>query len=180
MLNLKEKYLNVHINCFPCFLRQTAFAVDLGTSDEALKMKIMKAVIKNMESADMHKSPAHATTGMHRMIRQMLGCDPFENIKQEYNKKALDLYPSLKETVRTSNKSLLTASRLAVAGNVIDFGIYSSVDIEGTIERSLSGTFAVENYERFKEEVDRADKVLYLLDNSGEIVLKGAKKWLRL
>jgi uncharacterized protein with ATP-grasp and redox domains len=170
MLGFNEKRLNVHIECFPCFLRQTALAVDLGTTDEALKMKIMKAVLRDMESADMHKSPAHATTGMHRMIRQMLGCDPFEGIKREYNKKALELYPSLKETVRNGNDTLRTASRLAIAGNIIDFGIYTSIDIEGTIERSLNVPFAVEDYERFREELERADKVLYLLDNSGEIV----------
>jgi uncharacterized protein with ATP-grasp and redox domains len=165
-----EKRLNVHIECYPCFLRQTALAVDLGTTDEALKMHIMKAVLRDMEGADMHKTPAHATTGMHRIIRQMLGCDPFEGIKQEYNKKALELYPSLKETVRNSDDPLHTASRLAVAGNVIDFGIYTSVDIEGTVERSLNEPFAVEDYQRFKDEMDRADNVLYLLDNAGEVV----------
>lgn len=167
---MNEKRLDVHLECFPCFLRQTVIAVDLGTEDEGLKMQIMKAVLRDMEDTDMHKSPAHATTGMHRRIRQMLGRDPFEEIKQRYNKKALELYPSLKETVGAGGDPLRTASKLAVAGNVIDFGIYTSVDVEGTVERSLNGPFAVEDYQRFKDEVDRADKVLYLLDNAGEVV----------
>jgi len=36
--------------------------------------------------------------------------------------------------VQESSDPLWTASRLAVAGNVIDFGIFTSVDIEGTVK----------------------------------------------
>jgi uncharacterized protein with ATP-grasp and redox domains len=72
--------------------------------------------------------------------------------------------------VSESPDPLLTASRLAIAGNIIDFGIFASVDLEGTIERALGGPLAVDHSGRFREEVSRAGSILYLLDNSGEVV----------
>ena len=68
-------------------------------------------------------------------IRNLMGGDPFKDIKAEYNQIALTLYP-FKGVLRRSPDPLWTASRLAIAGNVIDFGIFTSVDIEGTVERA--------------------------------------------
>jgi uncharacterized protein with ATP-grasp and redox domains len=167
---LNGRRLKVQPECFPCFLRQTAIALGLGTADDALKMEVMRAVLKDVESADTEKSPAHATTPMHRTIRRMLGRDPFGGVKADYNRKALALYPRLKRLVAESGDPLRTASRLAIAGNVIDFGIYASVDIEGTVERALGGGLAVDRHENFAKAVDKAGRILYLLDNAGEAI----------
>jgi len=167
---LNGKSFTVQPGCFPCFLRQTAIAVNLGTDDETLKMDIMKAVLADMENADVQESPAHATSLMHRRIRVMLGRDPFEHVKADYNRKALAMYPHFKKTVEESEDPLKTAAKLAIAGNIIDFGIFTSMDIEGTIERALNDPMAVDRYEWFRDEVDSVDEVLYLLDNAGEVV----------
>jgi uncharacterized protein with ATP-grasp and redox domains len=137
---------------------------------EGTRHEVVRAVLRELGKADPGKSPAHATTFMHRRIREMLGRDPFARVKSRYNSIAMDLYPRLKKMVSESHDPLFTATRLAIAGNIIDFGIFTSVDLEGTIERALSGPLAVDNYERFREEVLRAGSILYLLDNTGEAV----------
>jgi len=76
----------------------------------------------------------------------------------------------LKKMVQESSDPLWTASRLAVAGNVIDFGIFTSVDIEGTVKRALHSPFAVDEYHAFKDALSDTEEVLYLLDNAGEVV----------
>jgi uncharacterized protein with ATP-grasp and redox domains len=162
--------MRVHLDCFPCFLRQSLIALRLGTKDKALQEIILKSVIEDIRSADTSKPPAFATTFIHRKIRQMLGKDPFKEIKSEYNQAALKLYPSLKTTVDESPEPLRTAARLAIAGNVIDFGIFTSIDIEGTIRRALNGPLAVDDYNIFADAVSAADEILYLADNAGEIV----------
>jgi uncharacterized protein with ATP-grasp and redox domains len=100
----------------------------------------------------------------------MLGKDPFEELKSEYNKIALGLYPSLKTIVGKSQDPLWTATRLAIAGNVIDFGIFTSVDIEGAIDKALNNPLAVDDFEIFKKAISDADTIVYLADNAGEIV----------
>ena len=162
--------MKVQLDCFPCFFKQTIIAARLGTEDEALRAEVLKGVVDEIRATDMSMPPAYSTTFLHRKIRQLLGKDPFREIKSRYNRLALDLYPGLKEKVTQSPDPLWTAARLAVAGNIIDFGIFTSIDIEGTIDRALSGPLTVDRYEAFKEAVDRNREVLYLLDNSGEIV----------
>ncbi len=162
--------MKVHLDCFPCFFKQAVIAVRLGTKDEALQAAVLKGVTDEIKATDMSKPPAYSTTFMHRKIRQLLGKDPFGDIKSEYNQAALRLYPELRERVFQSNDPLWTASRLAIAGNIIDFGIFSSVDIIGTVERALSSAITIDHYSRLKHEVDSHSGVFYLLDNSGEIV----------
>lgn len=162
--------MKVHLDCFPCFLRQTLIALRYGTKDTELQEKILKATLDEIEKADTSRPPAYTTTFIHRKIRQLLGKDPFREIKSEYNQIALGLYPSLKKMVQESDDPLWTASRLAIAGNVIDFGIFTSVDIEGTVKRAIHSPLSVDDYLLFKDALSETKEILYLLDNAGEIV----------
>jgi len=162
--------MRVHLDCFPCFLRQSIIALRLGTKDESLRETILKSTLDSIQNTDISKPPAYTTTFIHKKIRQMLGIDPFKEIKSEYNQIALRLYPSLKTTIEKSPDPLWISTRLAIAGNVIDFGIFTSVDIEGAIRKALNNQLAVDDYSSFKNAISIADKILYLTDNAGEIV----------
>ncbi len=165
-----DKTMKVHPDCFPCFMRQCLIAIKQAGKNGVDENAVMKAALADIERADLEKSPAHATTSMHRTLRRMLGGDPFKAIKGQYNKIALELYDSLKGEIARSAEPLATASRLAIAGNVIDFGIYSTIDIEGTVQRALSEPLAVDHSNSFRKAVAGAGDILYLLDNAGEIV----------
>jgi uncharacterized protein with ATP-grasp and redox domains len=158
------------LECFPCFLRQTVIALKQQTDDPQIQEDIIKAVAPLLQHADTSRPPAYTTTFIHRLIREKLRHDPFSRIKQEYNGIALGLFPSLKETVRKSPDPLKTAARLAIAGNVIDFGVFTTVDIAGSVSRALEASIAVDDYGSFTGAVAEASQILYLLDNAGEIV----------
>lgn len=162
--------MKTHLDCFPCFLKQTLIAARLGTKDVSLQEAVIKGVLDEVRTTDMSRPPAYTTTFLHRKIRHLMGKDPFKEIKSEYNQMALRLYPELRKRVAESKDPLWTAARLAIAGNVIDFGIYTSVDISGTIDRALNNPMAVDDYASFKKEVDSHSEILYLLDNTGEMV----------
>ncbi|MGQ9570081.1 MAG: damage-control phosphatase ARMT1 family protein [Thermodesulfovibrionales bacterium] len=162
--------MKVHLDCFPCFLKQSIISLRLGTKDEVLQERILKSVLSEIQDTDLSKPPAYTTTFIHRKIRHLIKKDPFREIKSEYNKVALRLFPSLKRVIEKSPDPLWTGARLAIAGNVIDFGIFTSVDIEGSINRSLNSPLAVDDYTSFKEDISKADRILYLADNAGEIV----------
>jgi len=164
------KEMKTYLECFPCFLRQVVIALSQVSVDETLKVEILKETLEVIRGTDTSKTPAHSTTFIHRKIRGLLGCDPFREIKQRYNRIALGLYPRLKSLVDDSPDPLWTASRLAIAGNVIDFGIYKEVDIEAEITRSLKGEIVWDDYADFRRALDSTEGVLYLIDNAGEIV----------
>jgi uncharacterized protein with ATP-grasp and redox domains len=79
----------------------------------------------------------------------------------------------LRESVRTSEDPLEAAIRLAIAGNIIDLGVKTLIkesDIEQIINNSLTTDFDSQQIQEFKNAISRAEKILYLADNAGEIV----------
>jgi Uncharacterized conserved protein len=83
-------------------------------------------------------------TGMlvYDKVREITGVsDPYKKLKRESTEKALALYPSLKSKVEQSSDKLLTAIRIAIAGNVIDFGPNKGFDIEEEIDDVLTERF---------------------------------------
>ncbi|MEJ2697147.1 MAG: ARMT1-like domain-containing protein [Candidatus Sulfobium sp.] len=143
---------------------------DSGTVSQETQTDIMKDVLLLMAKADINRPPSYTTTYIHRLIRERLGADPYRLIKLRYNDLAMELYPALKKKVKAGRDPLRAASRLAIAGNIIDFGIFSSIDISGSIERALEEEIAVDDYGTFRHSLSEAREILYLLDNSGEIV----------
>jgi len=96
--------------------------------------------------------------------------DPYRKLKQKSTEITLSLYPSLKKIINDSEDSLLTAIRIAIAGNIIDFGPGHSFDIEKTVKDVLKQDFAVCNYEAFQRHLDKSKSILYIGDNAGETV----------
>ncbi|KJR41642.1 Uncharacterized conserved protein UCP006593 [Candidatus Magnetoovum chiemensis] len=140
---------------------------ELGEKD---KEYILKSVLDDIKNADTNKTPAYAMTFIYRKIKKLAKTDPYKDLKQKYNKEALKLYPELKEKALSSNWQLQTAARLAIAGNIIDFGIFTNIDIAATVERALRKTIEADDIEALAKDLDNTDKILYLLDNAGEIV----------
>jgi damage-control phosphatase, subfamily I len=162
--------MKTDIECFPCFLRQTVIALKQLYGLQEIQQEIFHDVLSIMQKTDMNKPPAYTTTFIHRAIRKRLGLDPFKKIKHDYNQIAMGLYPGLKEKVSRGPDPLWTAARLAIAGNIIDFGIFTSIDIDASVANALKKTIAVDDYESFRKAIFETDTVLYLLDNAGEIV----------
>lgn len=162
--------MKVHLDCFPCFLKQAIIAGRLATDDYDTQIKVIKAVLPVIEATVTSKPPSYSTTFLHRAIRQALGKDPFAEVKKRYNQVALSLYPRLVDLLQSSTNPLQTALRLAIAGNIIDFGIYTTINIDETIERALHTRLEIDFTQELIEAIKPQLKILYLLDNAGEIV----------
>ena len=158
----------------PCFLHQTIDSTRLLTDDEAIQEQALRMVLNELSGMDFRQSPAEIGKHIHGMIRKLLGDnDPYRLIKENFNHFALKLYPELKRRVRESRNPLETAVRLAIGGNIIDFGVGAQLDESGvfdTIERSLNEPISPDDMNNFLKAVDRAEDILYLGDNTGEIV----------
>jgi hypothetical protein len=96
--------------------------------------------------------------------------DLFALEKKESNSLAGMLYQEWKPKVLTSPDSFDMALRLAIAGNIMDYGAANSFDIHETIEHVLSVKFAIDKTKQLKQRISQAKSILYLGDNAGEIV----------
>jgi uncharacterized protein with ATP-grasp and redox domains len=60
--------------------------------------------------------------------------------------------------------------RLAIAGNVIDFGARSDFDLKSTISEVLDKDFRIFHFSRFTNVLYESKTIAWLADNAGEIV----------
>jgi len=166
--------MKVFLDCIPCFVRQALDSARLATDDEQTQEKVVREVLRLAADLDMSQSPPVIGQKIHRLIRSLVGSDdPYYRVKKQFNSLALKLYPDLRKQIISSNDQLETAIRLAIAGNIIDFGVKTSLtelEVKKTIGDSLSGYLNPEQVRNFKNAVMEAEEILYLADNAGEIV----------
>ncbi|MEW6410357.1 MAG: ARMT1-like domain-containing protein [Nitrospirota bacterium] len=163
--------MKADIDCIPCFFKQTVIALREATSDRSVSERVMREIASFVREVDLSENPAVITTVMHRMIRTLIGCDPYSDAKRRSNRAVLMLYPELGRMVSESDDPLLTTVRIAAAGNEIDFGLYSTIDIKGILNEAINGVFAINDYDAFRDALYSSESVMYLTDNAGEIVL---------
>ena len=166
--------MRTYFDCIPCFLRQSLDSVRLITDDERIHEELMRQVLALACKMDLRQSPPAMAQQIHKLIRKLTGVqDPYRRIKDRFNRLALQMYPELKNRVATSADPLETAVRLAIAGNIIDFGVNSDLEeshIEIIIAESLTAPLDMGVLEDFKQAAAQAENILYLGDNAGEIV----------
>ncbi len=161
--------------CYPCLARGALDVASLATSDQALQLKILKKVLVKLTNLAPDWPPPLVARFIRETVGELTGVwDPYGPLKEKYNAMALELYPrlsSLKEKAGKENRFDIGV-RLAIAGNIIDFGSASTVGREkvmDTISHALETRVRGSIY-RFKEAARKADHILWLGDNAGEIV----------
>jgi damage-control phosphatase, subfamily I len=166
--------MRTYFDCIPCAIRQVLDSVRMITDDEAVHEQVVREVLTLWQDMDMRQSPPAIARDVHRIVRRITGvADPYLEVKDRYNRLAMTMYPELKEKVIASPDPIETAIRLAIAGNIIDFGVNSTVNedmVAETITRSLTDPLDLEAVQEFKEAIAQAQDILYLADNAGEIV----------
>jgi len=163
--------MRTYLDCIPCFFKQALKAARLAGANEHVQKEILDSLASEVPNFRLSSSPPEMGRIVYKLVREITGEeDPFKKVKDEYNKVALDIYPNLKEKVAHSKDRLLAAIRLALAGNVIDFGVDNPFNLEGEIEDVFEKDFAVFDYQEFREAVNSTKQILYLADNAGEVV----------
>lgn len=96
--------------------------------------------------------------------------DPYYSEKKESNRVALGLYLNWKGKVERSPDPFMLALRLALAGNIMDYGASSDFSIHHTIEKVVTSDFAIDHTTSLRKRLAEAKTILYIGDNAGEIV----------
>ena len=164
--------MKISYECGPCFLRQAREALDLSTDDETLKMEVIEEIFKFLGGNFKVGTNSNSTgSAMHNLIKRRTGCsDPYYKEKIESNELALKYLPDVKK-ILDEEDSLENRVKIAIIGNILDFGAFTlDDDIESVIKKSLEKDLTINDIEEFEDSLKTHDKVLYLVDNTGEIV----------
>jgi uncharacterized protein with ATP-grasp and redox domains len=166
--------MKTYFDCIPCFIRQVLDSARMTTADAEIHEKVLREALRLASEMDLRQSPPAMAQKIHRFIRQITGVkDPYLEVKNRFNMLALKMYPDLKQRIEASADTLETAVRLAIAGNIIDFGVNSEVQentVEKTIAESLADELDLDALQKLRDTTAAAKDILYLADNAGEIV----------
>jgi len=163
--------MKTYLDCIPCFFNQALRAGRIATDDEGKIKRILDEIGIALKDIPLESTPPETGRLIYKKVREITGnYDPYKEIKIENTHKALSLYHSLKQKVEQSDDSLLSAIRIAIAGNIIDFGVNRDFDIEKEIYEVLEKDFSIYDYQKFKECLGKADDILFIGDNAGESV----------
>ncbi|XCN74243.1 MAG: ARMT1-like domain-containing protein [Candidatus Electrothrix aestuarii] len=159
------------LDCIVCFMRQARSTGLLATEDLVLQRQLLDGAGRYMEQVDTELSPPENAVGLYALFGEILGeDDPFARVKEEGNSFALSILDKVEQRVLATEDPLRAAVRVAIGGNIIDYGALHSFDVAKTIQECFDREFVWDDYPTLLEALQGKPKVLYLCDNCGEIV----------
>ncbi|RKY33364.1 MAG: hypothetical protein DRP80_04645 [Candidatus Omnitrophota bacterium] len=171
--------MRTYIECIPCFFKQAQSAAQLVKASLKTQKRILDRLALKIPKFSLKTPPPYMGRIIYNIVKEETHKkDPFLKIKEKSNNIALKLYPYLKKRVKKAKNKLLIATELACIGNIVDLGVKNSHIIEKEVESFLKGNFnlnkkynkALFDFQDFKKKLLKAETILYLADNSGEVV----------
>lgn len=166
--------MNMDPECVPCLLGRVFYQANLCNPESSYdSMKKALEVLSAEFTAG--KNSASIATKVHRAAYDEMGVnDPYLELKIQAYNVALTIFDEAKEFIASSENSLEAAVKVAIAGNVMDFGIQGLTDpyhLSKNFSNLISQPLAVNDVKKAESFIGEGKKVLYLLDNCGEDVL---------
>jgi damage-control phosphatase, subfamily I len=166
--------MKTSLNCFPCFIHQTLNALEMLGADACVRHRVLQEVLRRSIDIDLLNPPPAMGKVIHDLIQKECQVqDPYHEVKERFNRLALALYSDLAKKVKNSPHPLDMAIRLAIAGNIIDFGIHTRLQmsqVHQSIRDALEAPLEPAVFKLFSQAVEESGQILYLGDNAGEIV----------
>jgi uncharacterized protein with ATP-grasp and redox domains len=171
--------MKTYLDCIPCFYRQAIAAARLANLAEGAQRQIVIELSKNVEKFLSGYSPPEIARMVYDIINKYANTeDIYKELKENNNEFALKLYPKLQQKIAKADHSLLLATELAIAGNIIDYGAKNSLDVDCEIDKIVNASSElfwasnkiIADFASFKNKILHSKFILYLGDNAGEIV----------
>lgn len=171
--------MKTYLDCIPCFFKQALEAARIAGATKKMQKRILNELAKILPEFALTSSPPEMGRTIHNLVKKITqNGDPYARVKEKSNKLALGVYNKLKKKINYSQDKLLMAIELAIAGNIIDYGVKNSLDVGAELKKILDEenkivkkeNKAIFNYSKFKHALGDAQTILYLADNAGEVV----------
>jgi len=148
-----------------------------ATNDKKLQFEAMLSLTRLLNKEFKPTAvPAWLGTKRDRLVKTITGnADPYARKKLMSNQRALEILPTVKRLIAQQGKSerkFRLACLTAIVGNIIEFDIlqhqFDFNNIEKLIQQAEQD-LAVDEVNKIIDLARKAEEILYLTDNSGEI-----------
>ena len=170
--------MKVEAECAACIVNRAVAEAMEATTNPALRFRVMVELFKLLSREFKPTAvPAYLGTKRDRLIKRITGNDnPYGREKRRSNEKALKLLPYARKIVEegyTQRDRFKRACLCAIVGNIIEFHIPGHKFTYGGLRklfRDAGKDMVIDDVNKVYELTKKAQTVLYLTDNAGEIV----------
>ena len=167
--------MKLNSKCMACQIRKQEAKIR-HFNDEDRKKQYMEAIRQRFEHPKDDDCVPSISTELKKFYCSFWGVpmEDFTRINKEYDQLMLDLEAELRSTIRYSEDPLKAALIYARTGNYIDFAALPEVSKEtalSLIKSENKDDLDEQEYRQFCQDMKKADNVVYITDNCGEIVL---------
>ncbi|QOP41946.1 damage-control phosphatase ARMT1 family protein [Sulfurimonas marina] len=155
--------------CVGCIINQSFKVANAIRANQILSNQLTSTVEKMSENFSFEQTPPEIAADVYEEMALIANkYDLYDEVKEHSTQKALSFIPLLKERLSQSDNKLLTATKIAVAGNVIDLAAEVEFDLHEELENIFHIDFAHNDFESFAEQVEKAENIVVIGDNVGE------------
>ena len=165
----------IKFECYDCILSQIVRIARDMSNDDDVRHGMMRKFLSAIEKNVCRFTPPEMAAEFYDICRTMFpGTDHFREEKLKSTELAVKIYPELKKIVEAADDPFSAALKLAIGGNIIDFGVNPDFDLSqaGDAIRNVTDMPIDENAVcELKKRIADAGKILYIMDNCGEAVI---------
>lgn len=158
-------------DCYFCHMSTVEKLLEKFNPEKSTEDKLFMEISFFLQQNWRLSNPLLATH-IQRIAKKHIEIDDlYDQEKRSANQLLLETYEQWEKVISTSNNSFYTALKLAIIGNIIDYGAHSvPKELEQFIHDKLKVPLAIDHSEIFKNAINNAKSIVYLGDNAGEIV----------
>lgn len=161
--------MNIDEACVTCIINQSAKVASAIDADEKLSTKLTSKIEELSKDFSFDENPPEIASYVYEAMAKIANKeDLYAEVKALSTQKALSFVPLLKDKISTSENKLLTATKIAVAGNVIDLAAAVEFSLEEELEKIFHRNFAHDDMDKLESELKHAKNIVVLGDNVGE------------
>ncbi|MBR0458983.1 MAG: DUF89 family protein [Victivallales bacterium] len=166
--------MNIVTQCIPCLFKHLNGLARRVSDDPVRSNDVLQKLVIRMLDAPWNYPPAASTRAMLQVIeREFPGVDLYREEKDRSTLLAQQVLQTLQPVIDERPDRFDTLVRLAIGGNILDYGINDDLDLDfarRSLLAVLEEPLSKDALERLRREIAQARSIVYVLDNCGEAV----------
>ncbi len=161
--------MNITPDCISCIFNQALRVTSKLDLDDNKSKEVLDIASSFIPKFKMTQNPPEAVTPMYQAIAKHLNIsDIYKDIKDKSTKEAQKLIPFCNKLLDNSQNKFQDATKLAVAGNVIDLASQVEFNLEDEVQNIINKDWAIDDTEYLYNSLKSSKNLVYLGDNVGE------------
>ena len=166
--------IRLNMDCINCMFKRYLNKIPDYLS-ESERLEYMQMIYRLLGNASKEEGAPVLVHTIKQEMKRLYGIEEdYTQEKHYFNDMMLTKESDFESNVRNADDSLKCALQYSMTGNYIDFGSMNVVD-EQYLEKLLTTVeerpINAETYDNMREDLFKADKLVFITDNCGEIVL---------